>query len=73
MCGSGGIALTPIGECVKPRCRAPVFAELVTPDAPRLCIDCAPPFVEGQEKLRSLYERSGGRLPPYYGRDLFSL
>jgi hypothetical protein len=61
-----GIALTQIGECRQPECHAPLFAELLTPAALGLCIDCASLFVERQERFHNLFERSGGRLPPDY-------
>ena len=61
-------SLTHIGECEVPSCRAPVFAELQTLDAPLLCHDCAPLLVERQRPLRGLFERSGGRLPADFGR-----
>jgi hypothetical protein len=61
-----GIALTQVGECRQTGCHAPLFAELLTPDAPRLCVDCAPLFIEQQERLHGLFKRSGGRLPPDY-------
>ena len=63
-----GIALSLVGECEVAICRAPLFAELQTPDAPRLCHDCAPPVVERQRVFRDLFERSGGRLPADFGR-----
>ena len=69
-----GLALTEIGECTWSYCRAPLFAELLMPGAPRLCINCGPPFVERmerfQEDLHNLFVRSGGRLPPDYERFL---
>lgn len=67
--GGAGVALTRIGVCRAPGCGAPVFAELLTPGAPRRCFDCAPAFVERRESLGKLFERSGGRLPPGYARD----
>ncbi|HLL73579.1 MAG TPA: hypothetical protein VK363_19230 [Pyrinomonadaceae bacterium] len=57
------LALTQIGECEVSDCRAPVYAELRSPDAPRLCFDCAPLLVARQSRYQELYERSGGRLP----------
>jgi hypothetical protein len=40
---------------------------LLMPGAPHLCVDCAPLFVERQQRFRSLFERSGGRLPADFG------
>jgi hypothetical protein len=57
------IALTRIRECQQRGCSAPIFAELLTAEAPGLCFGCAPAFVERREKLRGLFFRSGGRLP----------
>jgi hypothetical protein len=68
--------LTPAGVCDNPACGAPVFAELVQldPSGFRLCVDCtdehAPRLrevVADGEAARTLYQRSGGRLPPHRG------
>ena len=68
MIESQGITLTQIGVCRNEGCGAPIFAELLVAHAPRLCFNCAsPPRAERQERLRDLYDRSGGRLPPSYG------
>jgi hypothetical protein len=64
MIGGRKIALTRIGSCQRPGCNAPIFAELLTVAAPWLCIDCAPLSIERGEMRRSLFRRSGGRLPP---------
>jgi hypothetical protein len=66
MIGNQGIALTQIGECARPGCGAPVFAELLSAEAPRLCFSCAPAHVRQRGQLRGLFDRSGGRLPPDY-------
>lgn len=70
MSAGRGIALTQIGACQQSGCRAPVFAELLS-DAAQLCIDCAAQFAVQRASLHSLFERSGGRLPPDFMRQPF--
>ena len=68
--GGARLALTPAGPCGADDCSAPLFLELLTADAPGRCVDCAPLFVERRAQLRSLFVRSGGRLPADFGRSL---
>jgi hypothetical protein len=63
-----GIALTDTGlRCCNPRCRAPLYAELMADVDAEACFDCNPEqFRAGwHPQLQSLFERSGGRLPPF--------
>lgn len=68
LAGGLGLALTLIGTCRAPGCGAPLYAELLTPGAPRRCFDCAPAFLARRLSLGDLFARSGGRLPAGFDR-----
>lgn len=60
-----GIKLTRVGVCCNPRCRAPLYRELMAAPDAEACFECDPEqFREGwSPTMGELFERSGGRLP----------
>jgi hypothetical protein len=47
MIGRRGLALTRVGVCVNPQCRAPLYAELMVAPDDEACADCVPHDFEG--------------------------
>jgi hypothetical protein len=60
-----GIALTASGcRCVNPACGRELFLE-IDGDRTEACVSCDPPREGLPTAFRMLYERTGGRLPPF--------
>ena len=67
MIGKRGLALTQVGVCCNPECRAPLYRELMADFDAEACFECDPEqFRDGWHPLLvELFEQSGGRLPPW--------